>query len=255
MKVLRILTRANVGGPTRQALDLFRQDRQVGLQTLLVVGQCGPSETEMPFGDVPTLPTDSVDETSRGIVRVRQLGRAQRPWRDLFAILELRRLIRRFRPEVVHTHTSQAGFFGRRAAFAEGVPVVAHTFHGHVLRDYHSRPVNALFRHLESRLARRTDRLFAVSASCRDELHGMGIGSGRIEVMPPALDLSPFAAAPRADARRLLGLAADDFAVGLVGRLVPVKRPTMFAAMLDRLPDVRGIVFGTGPLAVAIDSR
>ena len=66
---------------------------------------------------------------------------------------------------------------------------------------------------------------------------------------------SPFANTPRVDARQLLGLSADDFAVGFVGRLVPVKRPSMFATMLDHLPDVRGIVFGTGPLADEIGSR
>lgn len=245
MRVLRILTRANVGGPTRQALALWDQDAAVGTQTLLAVGECAVGEAEMDFGGRPLLDQPGVDASSRGLVRLRRLGRSARPWRDLGAVRELRGLIRRFDPAVVHTHTSQAGLFGRRAAFSERVPVVAHTFHGHVLSDYYPAPVNFVLRRLEARLARRSDILLAVSPSCRRELHEMGIGSGRIELLPPALNLGQFAAVERADARRRLRVG-DEFVVGFVGRLVPVKRPELFLELLASLPRMQGVLLGGG---------
>lgn len=249
MRVLRILTRANLGGPMRQALALWREDPGAGLQTLIVVGGCAAAETEMRFDAVPVLDPAKITPAARGIVRASRLGRAPRPWRDAMAVRELRGLIRRFQPDVVHTHTSQAGFFGRRAAFVEGVPVVAHTFHGHVLSDYYSKPVSAVFRQLEMRLARRTDALFAVSDSCRSELHELGVGAGRIEVLPPAVDLAPFSSSSRVDARAALGVGDAEFVIGMVGRLVPIKRPVLFAQVVRAMPAVRGVVFGEGPLA------
>ncbi len=255
MRVLRILTRANLGGPARQALNLWRADSVAGTQTLLVVGTCLADECELDLGGMPTIAPGEVDEGSRGLVRALRLGRATRPWRDLQCTGELRRFIRRFRPDVVHTHTSQAGFYGRRAALAERVPVVAHTFHGHVLADYTSRPVAGLFRRLESRLARRTDLLFAVAESCRDELHAMGIGNGRIEVLPPATQLQPFADGSRSAARRMMGVGDDEFLVGWAGRLVPVKRPELFVDLLNREPRIRGVMFGTGALANQLVAR
>ncbi|MEE2888076.1 MAG: glycosyltransferase [Planctomycetota bacterium] len=246
MRVLRILTRANIGGPTRQALALWDQDPAVGTQTLLAVGRCAAGEPEIDLGDRPVLVADQIDEGCRGLVRVRRLGRAARPWRDLRAVRALRALIRRFRPDIVHTHTSQAGLFGRRAAFLEDVPVIAHTFHGHVLSDYYPAPVNFVLRRLEAQLARRTHLPLAVSPSCQRELHQMGIADGRIQVLPPALHLAPFQAADRLDARHRLGVAGN-FVVGFVGRLVPVKRPEIFVDLLASMPSMLGVVLGDGP--------
>ena len=248
MRVLRILTRGNVGGPMRQALGLWGADADAGLQTLLAVGACPADETQMPRGGIPDLEPSNLTPDSRGFVSLSRLGRAARPWRDVLATRELRRIIQLFRPDVVHTHTSQAGFFGRRAAIAEGVPVIAHTFHGHVLTDYYAKPVSALFRRLEARLARRTDALFAVSESCRLELEALRVGEGRIEVLPPAVDLAAFAQSDRVTARAALGLSDGDFAIGMVGRLVPIKRPELFVQLVAMTPGVQGFVFGDGPL-------
>jgi glycosyltransferase involved in cell wall biosynthesis len=247
VRVLRVLTRANVGGPARQALALWDQDAALATQTLLAVGDLGSSETEIDFGSRPLLALDRIDSDSHGLVRLPTLGRAARPWRDLRAVKALRSLIRRFQPEVLHTHTTQAGFFGRRAGVLEGVPVLAHTYHGHVLADYYSMPVSFALRRLEARLARRTHIPLAVSPSCRDELHQMGIGDGRIQVIPPAIDLTAFQNQDRGASRQLLG-AEDQFVVGFVGRMVAIKQPAMFVELLASMPDVRGVLLGDGPL-------
>src|SRR4029453_18287664 len=98
------------------------------------------------------------------------LGREIRPLDDLRALLGLLKVVRTFRPHVVHTHASKAGLLGRLAAVAGRVPVVVHTYHGHVLHGYFGRLKTAVFRGAERLLGLATDALVAVSASVRDDL-------------------------------------------------------------------------------------
>jgi glycosyltransferase involved in cell wall biosynthesis len=257
MRVVRILTRPNVGGPTRQVAALWREQRALGIRTLLVVGRCGAGETavDLEREGVPRLaPEAAADPAAEGHFVLPELGRGLRPLADRRAARLLRALLAAARPQVVHTHTSKAGWLGRRAAVAAGVPVVAHTFHGIVLRDYYAGPVAWLLAAVERSLARRSDLLFAVSPSCRDELAELGIAPAeRIEVTPPAVELAPFARTERDAARARLGLGAAEFALGFVGRLVRIKRPELFAALLRRTPDATGLLFGDGPLGAALD--
>ncbi len=105
-------------------------------------------------------------------MRLRGLTRELSPFRDAVAAWRLARIIRKVRPDVVHTHTAKAGAVGRAAALLAGPrqPVVVHTFHGHVLRGYFGRAGTLVFRAIETMLARATDRLIAVSPEVRDEL-------------------------------------------------------------------------------------
>ncbi len=240
MRVLQILTRPNLGGPTRHLQALLRsppwRDRG-SVQVLLAVGCCPADEVELDCG---------------AGIRIDTLGPRVHPLRDRRALAALRKLIQDFRPHVVHTHTSKAGILGRRAAHEAGVPVLAHTFHGHVLRDYFRPLSSAVIRAVERRQAQRTQLLFAVSPSCRDELEALGVGTGRIQVLPPAVELQPFKAADRRSARRAMGIDEDRPVVGFVGRMVPVKQPHLFAAMVRRLKGVIGVMFGDGPLLAGL---
>lgn len=238
IRVLEILTRPNLGGPMRHLKGLSRsapwQDSSQ-VEALLAVGTCPPHEASFPWDDPR-------------IVRIEALGPEVNPLRDRQAAAALQDLIRRFRPDVVHTHTSKAGFLGRRAAQAAGVPVLAHTFHGHVLRDYFWPWTSAVLRAVERRQARRTQLLFAVSSSCRDELQSLGVGGGRMHVVPPAVELRDFQSGDRSAARRALAVEEGRPLVGFVGRMVPVKQPDLFATMARRLEGVAAVMFGDGPL-------
>ena len=142
-RILRVLTRPNVGGPMRQAVALWHEHRQLGLRSLLVVGKCAESEAgfDLERTGIPQCTLADLErnpERAEGLLELAALGRALQPGSDVRAALQLRRVARAFRPDVVHTHTSKAGLLGRDAAWRSGAPVVAHTFHGHVLRDYYS---------------------------------------------------------------------------------------------------------------------
>jgi glycosyltransferase involved in cell wall biosynthesis len=122
-----------------------------------------------------------------------ELSRAIRPVQDLVAFLKLVRLFRRLRPDIVHTHTAKAGALGRLAELFTRVPLLVHTFHGHVLEGYFSPALTRLFLGIERGLARRTDRIITVSPRLRADLLGMGIGRpDQVEVVPLGLDLGRF---------------------------------------------------------------
>lgn len=260
MRVMRVLTRPNLGGPTRQAAALYRAHAALSVSTLLVVGRCEPGEAALPI-DALGAPVLTFAEALRlgpaacGLVQLDDLGRGLRPWRDRRALAALRRLMAAHRPDVVHTHTSKAGWLGRRAAHIAAVPVVAHTFHGHVLQDYFGTARSWLLTQLERRAARHTDLLFAVSASCAGELEALGVAAkGRIAVVPPAVEVELPAAGQRQRARQQLGLDAGTFVAVCAGRLVPIKRVADFVAAVQADPSLCGEVYGDGPLAASLQA-
>lgn len=243
MRVVRVLTRPNLGGPTRQAIALWHAHRELGLETLLVTGCVGPEEVELSPAD---LGVPRSDGATPGWLVLSDLKRGVGVFADRRARRSLQQCIRRFRPEVVHTHTSKAGWLGRKAAWACDVPVSAHTFHGHVLRDYFGRLPSRALAYLERRLARRTDVLFAISESCRDELAACGVAPReRFVVTPPAVAVDE--PLPRAVARERLLIASAEWRVCAVGRLVPIKRMAHFIEAIARDPRLHGDVVGDGP--------
>lgn len=248
LRVLRVLTRPNLGGPTRQAIALWHAHRDLSVETLLVTGCVGPEEVELSPADhgVP-----SSDGRGAGWLALPDLRRGVDVFADRRARRRLQACIRDFQPDVVHTHTSKAGLVGRKAAWACGVPVTAHTFHGHVLKDYFGRLPSWLLAQAERRLARRTDALFAVSSSCRDELVACGVAArDRLVVTPPAVAVAePLG---RVVARRELSIPTDQWRVCAIGRLVPIKRMSHFVEAVARHPDLHGDVIGDGPARSAL---
>ncbi|MFT4839950.1 MAG: glycosyltransferase involved in cell wall biosynthesis [Planctomycetota bacterium] len=245
LRVVRVLTRPNLGGPTRQAIALWHAHRELGVETLLVSGVVGSEEVQLSPADhgVPAAPADG---SAAGWLQLPDIRRGVNPFADRRAMRALPKIIRQFRADVVHTHTSKAGLIGRKAAWAERVPVTAHTFHGHVLKDYFGRLPSMLLAALERRLARRTHLLFAISPSCADELADCRVAArDRFEVIAPAVAV-PVAVA-RTAAREQLGIEAEQWRVCAVGRLVPIKRLADFVMAIAGAAELHGDVVGDGP--------
>ena len=188
IKVLRIIARLNIGGPAIHASTLTTELDPAKYESRLVVGAEGATE-----GDFLALRGLSV----ANLTRLPELGR-ELTIRDTVVLNRLVRLMRHERPDIVHTHTAKAGALGRLAAFLTGVPVIVHTFHGHVLRGYFSAARTRAFVAIERALARVTTRLIAVSPAVRQDLLDMRIGRAeRFDVIRLGLDLEPFLAAER----------------------------------------------------------
>ena len=246
MRVARLLTRPNLGGPTRQAVALWHAHRAQGVETLLLCGTCGPDEpaVDLEAAGIPRVDLRSCRQGAVGFVEVPGLARRVSPFQDVTAIRNVRRSLDAWSPDVVHTHTSKAGVVGCLAARA---PVV-HTFHGLVVRDYAGRFGSSLARQAERWVGRRRSASLAVSASCRDELAALGIASGA-EVVLPAVSTATIRAT---DADTLPGRRPGALALGFVGRLVTIKRPEWFVDVASAFPEVDAYVVGAGPLERAL---
>jgi glycosyltransferase involved in cell wall biosynthesis len=245
--LVRLVTRLNVGGPARHALILTRE-LQTEFPTVLAVGHTGPREGEL---------TDPKVHTTR-----LPLTRELNPINDAKAVAAVRRLLTRTNPWLLHTHMAKAGTLGRAAAQTmakETRPLTVHTFHGHVLEGYFKKPVERAFLEIERRLARRTDRLIAVSPQVKDELLDLGIGRpDQIDVVPLGLDLDAFldVTKPTGELRTELDVPPDAPLVGIVGRLVPIKDVGTTIDAIARLnKDVHLAVVGDGELRPALEQH
>lgn len=249
VKVFRVITRLNIGGPARQALMLHRVLPERGVPSELVSG--APQEEEGAFPP-PTERYTLVDHLRRETDFVA----------DARAIRMLTRLMREWQPDIVHTHTTTAGGLGRIAARRAKVPVIVHTFHGHVLSGYLSGPQTRALTLAERALAKRTDALVSVSTRVRDELLALGVGRPeQWRVVPLGLELGDLLGGPaeRAASRAALGLPLDGPLVGIVGRLAAIKDHDTFLAMAATLAaareDVGFVVAGDGGLRESLEAK
>lgn len=242
IRVMRIIARMNVGGPALQVSGLVRGMDPERFDHRLFTGHVGPGEGDFLDLRAPDLPFS----------RVNGLGRSPDALGDVRALSRLVTEMRVFRPHVVHTHTAKAGVLGRTAAKLTRVPVVVHTFHGHLLHGYFSPPVTRAVVQVERGLARGSTRLVAVGEQVRDDLLTAGIGRReQFAVVPPGIPLGPLP--PKAEARRSLALPLDADVVMLVARLTQIKRPDRFLEMAEGLagqyPDAVFAICGDGELA------
>ena len=236
IRVLRVIARLNVGGPALHVTYLTRGLAERGYETTLVAGDVARGEESMAF---------VADRSGVDVVRLPGLSRELSPVHDALAAWRLARVIRRVRPDVVHTHTAKAGAVGRVAALLAGTrrPVVVHTFHGHVLRGYFGRVGTLAFRAIETALARATDRLVAVSPEVRDELVALGVApADRFSVIRLGIELERRVTfeGDRLEVRRRHAIGRDTFVVGWFGRMTAVKRTDDLLAMLTGLRE-RGV--------------
>src|SRR6058998_1796333 len=158
-----------MGGPALHVAYLTAGLRERNYDTTLVAGTLARGEDSMAF---------VAEGLDVNVVSVPELGREISFVRDLVATFRLAALLRRERPQILHTHTAKAGTVGRLAALLAGEarpPIVVHTFHGHVLRGYFDPLRTAGFRLLERLLARTSTALVAVSPQVRDDLVAFGV--------------------------------------------------------------------------------
>jgi glycosyltransferase involved in cell wall biosynthesis len=260
VRVVRIITRLNVGGPSIQASTLSHRLSARGFDTLLVHGQLGAGEGDMSY-------------MVRGDVRTRYLPSLRRPIapaHDALAFAQLIDILRDTRPDIVHTHMAKAGTLGRLAAAVYNQTAgrgrrarVIHTYHGHVLEGYFSARTAALFTAAERQLARLSDAIVAISPEIKRELlTEYRIGrADQYHVIPLGFDLSALAAIDddaRRQAREALDIPPQAHVVSTVGRLTAIKQHALFletaALVAARDPAALFLIAGDGELRAELEA-
>jgi glycosyltransferase involved in cell wall biosynthesis len=249
IKVVQIIARMNVGGPAVIVADLMRGLDATKFEQKLITGYCADNEADY----LETVATD-VKAT-----RIAGLGRSVSPMADARAFLSLVAMIKREKPDVIHTHTAKAGVLGRLAAIiAGGDAKKVHTFHGHLLHGYFSGWKVQLVIAIEKFLATKTDVLIAVGNQVKEDLLAAGIGErDQYRTFFPGLPAPQ--EIDKDMARQNIGLDADALYCTFVGRLTQIKRPDRLldvaAASVARGLDIHFLVAGEGELFEESKSR
>ena len=247
-KVLRIINRFNLGGPTYNVSYLTKY-MAPDYETLLVGGMNDKSEACSDY---------IVQKLGIHAIKISEMMRSINGYNDVVAYEKIKSIIKRYKPDIVHTHASKAGVLGRQAAISCGVPVIVHTFHGHIFNSYFNKYVTATFKRIEQHYAKRTSAIVAISDIQKYELSEVYkiAPAEKFRVIPLGFDLNRFQEnqAMKRDAfRKQYDIADDEIAVSIVGRLVPVKNHRMFIDAIKKVKSktnrkVRGIIVGDGDL-------
>ncbi len=240
------MNRFNLGGPTFNAAYLTKYIGEE-YETVLVGGQKDETEADSEF---------ILNDLGIEPVRIAEMHRPVNPILDFQAYTKIKKLIREFKPHIVHTHASKAGALGRRAAAYLKVPVVVHTFHGHVFDAYFNRMQSNFYVRLERHLAAKTDAIVTLSENQRFDISEKFkiCEPEKVSIIPLGFDLTRFnedREMKRHSFRQKYQIAEDEIAIGIIGRLVPVKNHSLFVRALSDIirnseKKIRAFIVGDG---------
>ena len=246
IKILRIINRFNLGGPTFNAAYLTKYLSD-DFETLLVGGDKDDSEESSTF---------ILDQLNLTPVIIPEMRRNIGFKEDKIAYQKLKKIIKEFKPDIVHTHASKAGTLGRLAAYKCKVPIIIHTFHGHVFHSYFGKTKTLIFKNIERYLARKSSAIIAISDIQKQELSSEHkiCKASKIKVIPLGFDLSRFQEnqeEKRISFRKKYLLDDDEIAIGIIGRLVPIKNHRLFIDSINEIKKktskkIRAFIIGDG---------
>jgi len=240
IKIVQVIARMNVGGPAVIVAELMRGLDPAKFQVVLITGFCAGDEA------------DYLDEVARDIpvTRIVGLGRSVSAIDDIKSFFTLVRLIREYKPDIIHTHTAKAGVLGRVAGLiAYPSAKRVHTYHGHLLHGYFTAWKTQIVIVIEKLLANFSAALIAIGNQVREDLSTVKIGKvKKYSVIFPGLD--KLAGQSKSSAKDELGLEQDKTYIVFVGRLTQIKRPDRLIEIARHLkvkhPKVELLIAGAG---------
>ena len=228
-RLLIILNRFVIGGQVADTLSLawhLKNDFEI----LVLTGEKEKDETEPEF----------LLQKYPGMLlkKIKYLRRSINPFIDLLAFFHALVAIIRYKPHIVHTHGAKPGFAGRVAAWMAGVPVIVHTFHGHIFHSYFSKLISGFIASVERMVGQITTCAIALSESQKNELVNQYhiLPASKIVVIQLGFDFdNKDYATLRQNFRNRYNVQQDDVAIGIVGRIVPVKNHSFFVKVIHSI--------------------
>ena len=254
-KILRIINRFNLGGPTYNVAYLSKY-LSTDFETLLVGGAKDDSEESSDF---------IVENLGLNPIIIEEMKREIDFKNDRKAYKDIKRIIQEFKPDIVHTHASKAGAIGRLAAYSCGVPIIVHTFHGHVFHSYFGKLKTTFYKNVERYLAKKSTAIIAISDKQKEELttiHSI-CKPDKVKVIPLGFDLLKFQnnqTEKRKVFREKYNVSDDELAISIIGRLVPVKNHDLFLNALKIVSQktskkIRAFIIGDGESRLLIETK
>lgn len=254
-KILRILNRLIIGGPSHNAV-LLTKYLEPDYDTLLVVGGKGEDEQ-----DASHLAADLGIQP----YTIPEMQRAIDPVKDRIAYKKIKDIIKIYKPDIVHTHAAKSGAIGRLAAQACKVPVVVHTFHGHVFHSYFTPFQSKIFVKTEKYLASKSSGIIAISDLQERELSCIYkiAPTEKITIIPLGFNLEKFQVnqdQKRKEFRAEYQIQPNEIAIGIIGRLVRVKNHQMFLRVIEKVlsvmpSGVRFFIIGDGDIRKSLATQ
>ena len=229
-KILRIINRFNLGGPTYNAAYLTKY-LENDYETLLIGGKHEKSEKSS---------MHILDNLGLKPIIIEEMQRSIHPIMDRIALKKIKDIIIEFKPDIVHTHAAKAGALGRKAAYELGVKQIYHTFHGHVFHSYFGKIKTNIYKKIERNLAKKSTKIIAISEIQKQELSEVYkiCSKEKIEVIPLGFDFRKFyenQTEKRKDFRKKWKIKDDEIAIGIIGRLVPIKNHVFFINVINKV--------------------
>lgn len=245
-KILRIINRFNLGGITYNVSYLSKY-LAPEFETLLIGGDKEPGEDSSLF--IP-------EQLGLMPVLIPEMKRAINWQDDKAAYQKIKKIIKEFKPDIVHTHASKAGAIGRLAAIHEKVPVVVHTFHGHVFHSYFGPVKTQFYKTIERYLAKKSTAIIAISDRQKKELteNYKIVNPDKTHVIHLGFDLNKFREnqdEKRQSFRKHYLLDDDEIAIVIIGRLAPIKNHELFLRIIKKVMEstntkIRAFIIGDG---------
>ncbi|MEO6902259.1 MAG: glycosyltransferase [Bacteroidia bacterium] len=255
IRVLRIINRFNLGGPTYNVAYLSKYI-STEFETLLIGGAKDETEESSNF---------IVEKLGLTPLLIEEMKREINLRNDYAAYKKIKQIIKEFKPDIVHTHASKAGTLGRLAASACGVEVIVHTFHGHVFHSYFGKLKTLVYKNIERYLATKSTAIIAISDIQKKELvNDYHIcKENKVHVIPLGFDLSKFQinqSEKREIFREKYKIAKDEIVISIIGRLVPIKNHILFleaisTVMKKSTQKICAVIIGDGEERAAIENK
>ena len=254
-RVLSVINRLNIGGPTLHVAYLIKH-LPSSYESLLVSGVIDDTEGSSNY---------ILDDLGLKPIVIPEMYREINPLRDSIALQKIKKIIKDFKPDIVHTHAAKSGALGRLAAIQCNVPVTVHTFHGHVFHSYFGALKTKAFLEIERWLAKRTSKIIAISQLQKDELSEVFkiCPPEKIAVIPLGFELEKFT--NNTDSKRQLFrqkylVEENEIVISIIGRLVPVKNHYFFVETIKQLIKnttipIRVFIVGDGELRTDLENK
>ena len=252
-RLLLLINRLVVGGISNDVIPLAYYLR-AEFEILILHGEKEKDETEVTFL-LKKYPGLTIKKLKHFKKNFNLIG-------DSLLYFEIKKEIKNYNPDIVHTHGAKSGFYGRLAAHSLKIHSIVHTFHGHLFHSYYNKFFTSVLKNIERRLAGITSVIIAISKSQALELSELYkiASSKKINIIPLGIDMNTMHDEEnilRTQFRNKYCITDNEIIIAAVGRIAPVKNPELFiqtAALIlkQKITAVRFFIIGDGYLKTNI---